>query len=224
MKNVAFLFLLLGLTFQLSAKEIVFRLKLVDPINEVFIPNVRLIHAQTNTLIGTTNANGYFAYSLKTTETTIRFETQGYEDTTVTLKGKSQEIVISLKPTAETISRWESALTIECDSLNRKFIIDPDSLSKFNEAKHGPFFRFIAKNVVYPTYAIENGIQGKVYISFIVGADGKIHCPKIVKGASPALNREAIRVIQQMPAWIPAQKNNLSVASLQSIPISFKLQ
>lgn len=224
MKNVAFLFLLLGLTFQLSAKEIVFRLKLVDPINEVFIPSVRLIHAQTNTLIGTTNANGYFSYSLKTTETTIRFEIQGYEDTTVTLKGKSQEIVISLKPTAETISRWESELNVACDSLNQKFTIDPDSLSKFNEAKHGTFFRFIAKNVVYPTYAIENGIQGKVYVSFIVGADGEILCPKIVKGASPALNREALRVIQQMPAWIPAQKNNQSVASLQSIPISFKLQ
>lgn len=224
MKKCAFLLLLLGLSFHLSAKDPALHLNLVDQVNEVFLANVQLTDVQSNKVIGKTQSYGNFVYSLKTSEITIRFSLEGYQDTTITLRGKSREIYIPLEPTAETTAKWESLLTIACDSLNQKFSTDYDSVARFNDGKNGTFISFLIKNIEYPIYAIESGIQGKVYISFIVAADGEIHCPKIMKGASPALNREAIRVIQKMPKWIPAQKNNQPIATKQAIPISFNLQ
>lgn len=223
MKKIAHLLLVLSFTFPLLAKTPIIQLQLVNQTNEIYLPNVQLVGVNSNALIGKTSNDGRFNYQLKTDEMTIRFVLAGYRDTTITLRGKSREISIPLKPTAETTAKWESLLTIVCDSLNQKFTVDFDSVARFNDANNETFNSFLGKNVNYPTYAIENNIQGKVYVSFIVGPDGGIYCPKIVKGASPALNREALRVLQQMPKWIPAQKNNQPVSSLQSIPISFAL-
>ena len=53
---------------------------------------------------------------------------------------------------------------------------------------------------------MEAGIQGQVVIQIVIDKDGKIHDPKIVRGVSPELNAEAIRVISNMPQWIPGKQ------------------
>lgn len=84
--------------------------------------------------------------------------------------------------------------------------------------------QYLADNVSYPPTAQENGIQGRVLVTFIVGTDGTITEPEIIKSLEASLDREAIRVVRNMPKWKPAKLNGKPVSTSYTIPIVFKLQ
>lgn len=84
--------------------------------------------------------------------------------------------------------------------------------------------RFIMENVKYPVIAQENGIQGKVYVSFIVNGKGEVENVKIARGVDPSLDKEAIRVVQSLPKWKPGKQRNKPVKVSFTIPVSFVLQ
>ncbi|MCH2223484.1 MAG: energy transducer TonB [Crocinitomicaceae bacterium] len=81
--------------------------------------------------------------------------------------------------------------------------------------------RFIYETLIYPEEAIELGIQGRVYLSFIIEVDGSISTIQIMRGLSPETNKEAIRIINSMPKWIPSQKDGELVRTRCSLPINF---
>lgn len=85
---------------------------------------------------------------------------------------------------------------------------------------------YIQKNLVYPQVAIENDIQGKCYLRFVVGADGSISNVQVVRGLAgcPECDKAAQKVIRDMPKWKPGKLNGRSVASYYSIPINFALE
>lgn len=60
-------------------------------------------------------------------------------------------------------------------------------------------FKFVGKNLLYPQYAQENGIQGKVYVDFVIDTDGSIIDVKVAKGVEKHLDDEAIRIVNKMP-------------------------
>jgi periplasmic protein TonB len=82
---------------------------------------------------------------------------------------------------------------------------------------------FIKKNVLYPESAIIGGQEGKVYVSFVVERDGSISNVTIVRGVSPELDNEALRVVKMMPNWIPGIDHARIVRTIVTIPIVFKL-
>lgn len=82
---------------------------------------------------------------------------------------------------------------------------------------------FLNSNLIYPQEAREMGLQGQLVISFIVGENGEISSVKIVHGIGGGCDEEAIRVIESMPAWEPALKNEKPVRVLFNMPITFKL-
>lgn len=84
-------------------------------------------------------------------------------------------------------------------------------------------FQFIAKNIIYPVSAKEEGIQGKVYVQFIIDNDGNVTKPQILRGVNPLLDREALRVISTMPKWKPGYQSGKPVLVKYIIPIIFKL-
>ncbi len=84
--------------------------------------------------------------------------------------------------------------------------------------------RFISENTKYPSIAVENGIQGKVYVSFVVNAKGKVENVKVVRGVDPSLDKEAVRVIESMPSWKPGKQRNKPVKVSYTMPVAFKLQ
>jgi len=84
--------------------------------------------------------------------------------------------------------------------------------------------KFLAKNIVYPQQASENGIQGTVYVSFIVDTDGKIEDVKILRGIGGGCEEEALRVVKLMPRWKPGKQDGKTVRILYTMPIYFKLQ
>lgn len=83
--------------------------------------------------------------------------------------------------------------------------------------------RWVAMNVIYPEEAIEKDEMGKVYLSFIVEADGSLSNIKVEKGSSESLNREAIRVMKGMPRWIPGEAGGKEVRTRCRLPIVFTL-
>jgi protein TonB len=84
--------------------------------------------------------------------------------------------------------------------------------------------RFLHDNIKYPSIAAENGVQGKVYVNFIVDRQGAISNVKVVRGVDPAVDREAIRVVKSMPKWIPGRQNGEAVRVSFTVPINFVLQ
>lgn len=82
---------------------------------------------------------------------------------------------------------------------------------------------FLAENIKYPETALENGVQGRVYIQFVVYKDGSFDTIKILRGVSKEIDEEAKRVIGLMPDWIPAEVKGEPVNAWVRIPLSFKL-
>ncbi len=82
----------------------------------------------------------------------------------------------------------------------------------------------IAKSIRYPQAAQENGIQGRVYVQFVVSADGSVKNATVVRGVDPVLDQEALRVVQELPLWIPGKQRGQSVDVSYTVPISFVLQ
>ena len=71
--------------------------------------------------------------------------------------------------------------------------------------------KWIAKNVKYPVLAMENGIQGKVYIQFVIERDGSITDVKVLRGVDASLDKEAVRVVKAMPKWKPGKQRGKPV-------------
>ena len=83
--------------------------------------------------------------------------------------------------------------------------------------------KYVAKNIKYPVLAAEQGYEGKVFVRFIVSKDGGISKAHIIQGANAELNREALRVINSMPKWIPGEQHGSKVTVSYTIPIRFAL-
>lgn len=84
--------------------------------------------------------------------------------------------------------------------------------------------KFIASEVRYPTQAIMDKAQGKVFVSFVVNSEGKIEKAKIERSVTPALDAEALRVVNKMPDWKPGRQRGQAVSVEYTVPIEFKLQ
>lgn len=82
---------------------------------------------------------------------------------------------------------------------------------------------FLKDNIKYPEYERSKGIQGKVLIQFIVSETGEVSNAKVVKGVSPALDAEALRVVSMLPKFKPGTQNGVPVQVFFNLPITFKL-
>ena len=83
---------------------------------------------------------------------------------------------------------------------------------------------FLSSNTKYPVVAQENGVQGRVIVSFVVERDGSITDVKVVRSVDPSLDREATRVVKSMPRWSPGKQNGSAVRVKYTVPVVFRLQ
>ncbi|MCD6660136.1 MAG: TonB family protein [Lentimicrobium sp.] len=82
---------------------------------------------------------------------------------------------------------------------------------------------YLYENIEYPRMAREAGISGIVYLSFVVGTDGKLSDISVLRGVGGGCTEEAIRVVKAMPAWKPGIQRSKAVKVKMTLPISFKL-
>lgn len=119
-----------------------------------------------------------------------------------------------------------------------------DDITAYNEEKEAAFFivedmpefqggtdstsiqifrNWIMKNLEYPPIAMENGIEGTVYATFVIGKNGEVESPKVLRGVDPALDAEAIKVLKSSPKWKPGKQRGIDVRVAMSLPIKFIL-
>jgi protein TonB len=91
------------------------------------------------------------------------------------------------------------------------------------EGGYEAMMNFIRKNMRYPASARRMGIDGTVYVSFVVGKDGAINDVKVLRGISADCDKEAVRVVQMMPKWKAGKQNGKPVFVRFNLPIKFKL-
>lgn len=84
--------------------------------------------------------------------------------------------------------------------------------------------KFVNGAIKYPVIAQENGIQGRVVVSFVVNRDGSVVDAEVMRGVDPSLDREALRVMGTMPKWKPGLQRGKPVRVKYTIPITFRLQ
>jgi TonB family protein len=96
--------------------------------------------------------------------------------------------------------------------------------ASFQNGDLNAFRDWVNQNLKYPEIAAENGIQGKIYVQFAIDRNGTVVDVKVLRGVDPILDKEAVRVIQSSPKWIPAKQSGKDVKQQFVIPIKFALQ
>ena len=84
-------------------------------------------------------------------------------------------------------------------------------------------FKYLAYNMIYPADAAKNKVEGRVLVTFVIEHDGSISNVNVVNSVYPSLDKEAIRVVSEMPKWIPGKANGKTVRVKYTIPITFRL-
>ncbi len=88
----------------------------------------------------------------------------------------------------------------------------------------GELMKFLGKNINYPTLAKESGIQGRVFINFVVEPNGSISNVKVLRGIGGGCDEEAVRVVKSMPKWSPGKQRGKPVRVSYNLPVKFTLQ
>lgn len=102
-------------------------------------------------------------------------------------------------------------------------IFRPDICKTEQEGKV-ELMKFIADEIKYPISAAESGITGRVYVIFVVSTTGKVTDIKVLRGVHPALDKEAVRVISELPDFSPGMQRGKPVKVQYSVPINFVLR
>jgi protein TonB len=88
----------------------------------------------------------------------------------------------------------------------------------------GKLMEYVAKNIKYPQIARETGIQGRVFVGFVVEPDGSVSNVKVLRGIGGGCDEEAMRVVKGMPKWKPGKQRGKAVRVSYMLPVNFKLQ
>ncbi len=85
-------------------------------------------------------------------------------------------------------------------------------------------YKWLGDNLIYPQPSIENGVQGRVFVRFVVAKNGSISDAKVIRSLDPFCDKEAVRCIKAMPRWSPGKMNGVAVRSYYVLPIQFKFE
>ena len=114
----------------------------------------------------------------------------------------------------DTIVSHKDSNIIEFDKATEP--IFPGGIEKMHE--------YLSENILYPDVSINNAEEGKVFVKFIVEKNGLVSQIEVVRGVSPAIDAESIRVIRNMPKWIPAEEDGKTCRIKLHLPINFSLR
>ena len=84
--------------------------------------------------------------------------------------------------------------------------------------------QWLGKNINYPVSALERGVEGRVILRFVVGPDGAVSNVEVQRSLDPSCDREAVRVVKNMPKWVPGKVNGNPVHTYFTLPVLFKIQ
>ena len=195
-----------------------------------------------------------FEWTTKVTKVSAFDEMEAFEvEEEIIPITREEQVVETTPPPAPTVvevlnivdddTEIEEELEIESDEADEETVIEIAPIIEQEEEEEAentvfvivedmPMFpggdialrSYLGKNVKYPVVAQENGIQGKVYVSFVVDRDGSVINARIARGVDSSLDKEALRVVNSLPKWKPGMQGGKAVKVSYTVPINFKLQ
>lgn len=143
---------------------------------------------------------------------------KGKKDTTI--KVGTQEIKVTEAPKDDKAAAVTmNVVEDEQNATDDKVFVDVvENMPEFNGGA-GALMQYLSHNIRYPE---DTDIQGRVIVSFVVDKDGSISNAQVVKSLHPSLDAEALRIINNMPKWIPGTQNGKPVNVKYAVPISFR--
>jgi len=117
----------------------------------------------------------------------------------------------------------DNSVTSEDPVAEKDIFTAVEEMPTFNGGDINTFRDWVQNSISYPKIAVENGIQGKVYINFIVEPDGTVTNVDIVKGVDPVLDNEALRAVKESSLWTPGKQRGEAVRVKFSITVNFAL-
>lgn len=136
-------------------------------------------------------------------------------------RGKAVRVSFTF-PITFSLQNTDNKISTEQTDVNEVYTV-VEEMPKYGDNDLA-FRKFIAENMKYPEEAAKDGIQGKVFVQFVVEQDGQVSNCKILKSIHPLLDQEALRVVQLSPKWIPGKQRGKAVRVAFTFPIDFKLE
>ena len=190
--------------------------KTFSPAGAVFLPCAGARYGDMFDEVGRT----YGAYWASNECTTLHFFTLGDLSTDYANYSASNGCAVRLVCTAEVVDVIEIPEEEIVDEVVFNIV---EVMPRFPGGEQ-KMMEFISKNIEYPQIAQDSGIQGRVFVSFIIESDGSVSNVKLLRGIGGGCDEEAMRVVQAMPRWIPGKQRGKAVRVSYQIPVMFKLQ
>ena len=127
-------------------------------------------------------------------------------------------------PEQDTKTVTYKGKVVDKDTLDNPIFEVVEHMPEFPDGGMSALMEYLSKNIKYPVAAQKAKIQGRVVIQFIVDKEGNIICPRVIRGADPLLDAEAIRLTTIMPKWKPGMQRGQAVNVKYTVPIMFRLQ
>lgn len=135
----------------------------------------------------------------------------------------------SSRPNKTTQNGQNKPEPVKSEPLNKPQPVNSNRV--YDVVEHMPSFpggisglrTYLNQNIRYPAVAQENCVQGRVVVSFVVGKDGHISDVTVLRSVDPSLDKEAIRVVRNMPRWTPGKQGGELVKVRYNVPVSFRL-
>ena len=99
-----------------------------------------------------------------------------------------------------------------------------ETMPKFQGGDLNTFRKWVQDNVKFPTIALENGISGRVTLSFVIEKDGRLTNIQVLQTPDRSLSEEAVRVLNKSPKWTPGKQRNQVVRVKYTLPVEFRMQ
>lgn len=134
------------------------------------------------------------------------------------------EIIIDVEADQDTeVEEWTPIVMEEEEVKEEKIFIVVEDQPAFPGGEKARM-KYLAENIDYPQLARESGIQGTVYVTFVVERDGNVTGVRILRGIGGGCDEEAIEVVKDMPEWKPGKQRGKPVRVQFNMPIRFTLQ
>jgi protein TonB len=122
------------------------------------------------------------------------------------------------------VRKKPAQVTVVEKAFNAASFLVVEEPATFQRGDLSNFNVWVIQNIKYPQLAVENQIEGKVYVQFVVNEMGKVEDVKVLRGVDPILDAEAVRVISASPLWTPPRQGGRKVKQIITLPVIFKLQ
>ena len=122
----------------------------------------------------------------------------------------------------EVIEDYVAPEVVEAEVVDQEILQIVEEMPSYPGGERA-LLEYVAKNIKYPQIARETGIQGRVFVGFVVEPDGSVSNVKILRGIGGGCDEEAMRVIKSLPKWKPGKQRGKAVRVSYQIPVVFKL-